>query len=109
MLHKDKGERSALAKMLSEMHERIENREQRRIVQKEMAKRLGLSLRAYSEYIRGNAEPLALIAAFRFLAMLSDQDALEILERWRQDVAPHLPNSLASIDNMPTDESSDED
>ncbi|MCI1041822.1 helix-turn-helix domain-containing protein [Caballeronia zhejiangensis] len=75
------GER--LGALFREVHHRVEAAESARISQADMATRLGVSPRAYVDYIRGKG-PTGARVALDVLAMLDDTDAIAILRRWRE-------------------------
>ncbi|WP_234774565.1 helix-turn-helix domain-containing protein [Paraburkholderia tropica] len=75
------GER--LGALFREVHHRVEASESARISQAEMAARLGVSQRAYVDYIRGKG-PAGARVALDLLAMLDDAEAIAILRRWRE-------------------------
>lgn len=72
-----------LGALLREAHHRVEAAESARISQAEMASRLGVSQRAYVDYLRGKG-PSGTRVAFDILAMLNDDEAIAILRRWRE-------------------------
>lgn len=54
-----------------------------------MAEALGVSQRAFSEWMRGAREPAAMEALLRMLAMLPNEDVMHVLNVWRtQSAAP---------------------
>lgn len=72
-----------LGAILREAHHRIEAAESGRISQAEMATRLGVSQRAYVDYLHGRG-PVGVRIAFDILAMLGDDEAVSLLRRWRE-------------------------
>lgn len=72
-----------LGAALREAHHRIEAAESSRISQAEMASRLGVSQRAYVDWLHGRG-PSGARAVFDLLSMLDDREAVEILRRWRE-------------------------
>lgn len=77
------GAAERLGAILREAHHRIEAAESGRISQAEMATRLGVSQRAYVDYLHGRG-PAGARVAFDVLAMLGDEEALALLRRWRE-------------------------
>lgn len=53
----------------------------KRISHKEMAKRLGISMRTYQEWRLGNSSPIAVNAVFKMLSFLDEDDVLRIIRR----------------------------
>lgn len=53
----------------------------KRISHKEMAKRLGISMRTYQEWRLGNSSPIAVKAVFKMLSFLSEEDILHIIRK----------------------------
>lgn len=72
-----------LGAMFREAHHRVEAAESARISQAEMAARLGVSQRAYVDYVRGKG-PAGARVALDILVMLDDDEAIAILRRWRE-------------------------
>lgn len=72
-----------LGALLREAHHRIEAAESGRISQADMAARLGVSQRAYVDYLHGRG-PAGVRVAFDLLAMLGDEEATAIVRRWRE-------------------------
>ncbi len=72
-----------LGVILREAHHRIEASESGRISQAEMAARLGVSQRAYVDYLNGRG-PAGARVAFDILAMLENDEAVVLLRRWRE-------------------------
>ncbi len=56
----------------------------KKISQKEMAERLGVSMRTYQDWKLGNSDPQAAKAAMEMLCELDDEDALHVLRRIRR-------------------------
>ena len=56
----------------------MEANEARRITQAEMAERMGISPRAYAEYLRGR-EPAGMKALVALLGMLTEEQAMGVL------------------------------
>lgn len=79
----DSGAAEKLGAILREAHHRIEAAESGRISQAEMAARLGVSQRAYVDYLHGRG-PAGARVAFDILAMLGDDEVVALLRRWRE-------------------------
>jgi predicted transcriptional regulator len=56
----------------------------KKISQKEMAERLGVSMRTYQDWKLGNSDPQAAKAVVEMLCELDDEDALHVLRRIRR-------------------------
>ncbi|WP_234402953.1 hypothetical protein [Campylobacter concisus] len=68
-----------LSDMLLKIHKQIEDKEIKSISQKDMAQRLGISLSAYTSWLGGAKEPIAMIALLDILAMLDDEGIVRIV------------------------------
>lgn len=55
----------------------------KRITYASMASTLGVSQRAFSEWMRGAREPAAMEAVLRMLSMLPDEEVSRVLKVWR--------------------------
>ncbi len=53
----------------------------KKISQREMAKRLGISMRTYQDWKLGNSKPGAAIAIFKMLSELDDDEVLRVVKR----------------------------
>ena len=53
----------------------------KKISQREMADRLGVSMRTYQDWKLGNTQPQAAQAIFRMLGELDDMDAIRLIKR----------------------------
>lgn len=53
----------------------------KRISHKEMAEKLGISMRTYQEWRLGNSSPIAVKAVFNMLSLLEDEDILNIIKK----------------------------
>lgn len=73
-----------LGELFREAHHRVEAAESERISQSEMAARLGVSARAYVDYLRGRG-PAGARVALEMLSMLDDHEVVKILRRWRDE------------------------
>jgi transcriptional regulator with XRE-family HTH domain len=56
----------------------------KKISQREMAKRLGVSMRTYQDWKLGNSQPQSAIAIFKMLTELDDEDILHVIRRIRK-------------------------
>lgn len=75
-----------LNRVIKKIHRFLElNGEGERIVHEDMAKCLGISTRAYSEYYRGNNQPLGMKVLLRMLKDLKDEQILEIVRMWKEE------------------------
>jgi len=53
----------------------------KKISQKDMAKRLGVSMRTYQDWRLGNSQPQAAVAIFKMLGELDEEDALRVIKK----------------------------
>ncbi len=53
----------------------------RKISQKEMAKRLNISMRTYQDWRLGNSKPQAAVAIFKMLGELEDEDIVRVVKK----------------------------
>lgn len=73
-----------IADIVQRAHHLLEAREYRRITISEMAERIGVSSRAFTEYQRGTNEPLAMKAILNLLGSLEDEELIKIVRDWRK-------------------------
>ena len=73
-----------LVEILNKLHRTIEAKENRDITRSDMAKRLGISSRTYTEYLRGVNQPLAMKALLTMLNQLEDDDIVKIVRLWKK-------------------------
>lgn len=73
-----------LSSMLYKIHKLIESKELKSVSQKEMAKRLGVSSRTYTEWLRGTNEPIAMRALLDMLCLLNEDDLERSINTWRE-------------------------
>lgn len=71
-----------LAHVLYKIHKLIEAKELKSITQKEMARRLSVSERTYIEWLRETNEPIAMKAMLDILALLKDDDIIQVVRSW---------------------------
>jgi len=71
--------------LIRQAHRLLEARECRRIPAREMASRIGVSSRAYTEYERGTNEPLAMKALISLLSSLEDDEIIKIIRSWQNE------------------------
>jgi len=62
----------------------------KKISQREMAQRLGISMRTYQDWRLGNSNPQAAIAIFKMLSELEDEEILRITKRIRSRLKEDL-------------------
>jgi len=55
----------------------------KKISQREMAERLGISMRTYQDWKLGNSQPQAAVAIFKMLSELEDEEILRVTKRIR--------------------------
>lgn len=77
------GSAESLPVLLRRIHHLLESAEGRRITQEEMSKRLGISMRTYVEYLRGTNAPIGMRAILDMLAMLDQDDVIQIMDEWK--------------------------
>ncbi len=53
----------------------------KKITQKEMAQKLGISMRTYQDWRLGNSKPQAAMAIFKMLSELESDDALRVIKK----------------------------
>ena len=58
----------------------------KKISQKEMAKRLGVSMRTYQDWRLGNSKPQAVLAVFKLLSSLDDEEVLRVVRRVKKEI-----------------------
>jgi transcriptional regulator with XRE-family HTH domain len=56
----------------------------KKISQREMAKKLGVSMRTYQDWKLGNSQPQSAIAICKMLIELDDEDILHVIKRIRK-------------------------
>ncbi|MCQ2623732.1 XRE family transcriptional regulator [Helicobacter pylori] len=72
-----------LSQILKKIHTLIESKEIQNISQQEMANRLGVSLRTYTEWLRDVNQPLAMRAILDMFSQLNDDDIVKIVRAWQ--------------------------
>lgn len=75
--------RMKLKDILTTAHHYVEANERRNITQAEMAERMGVSPRAYAEYLRGR-EPAGMKALVALLKLLPEEQLGEVLREKRK-------------------------
>lgn len=73
-----------LKDLLAKVHLYAEINTGQRISQSSMAKKLGISTRTYSEYLRGGSSPIGMEALIDILSILSDEQILKIVGEWKE-------------------------
>ncbi len=58
----------------------------KKISQKEMAKRLGISMRTYQDWRIGNSKPQAVLSIFKLLSELDDDEVLRVVKRIKKEI-----------------------
>jgi transcriptional regulator with XRE-family HTH domain len=53
----------------------------RKISQKEMAKKLGVSMRTYQDWKLGNSKPQSALAIFKMLGELDEEDIVRVVKK----------------------------
>ena len=77
-----------LNELIRQAHYLVEAKEVGRITQSEMANRIGVKSRTYTEYQRGTNAPLAMKALLNLLSMLDDAELLKVLRQWSGNAFP---------------------
>lgn len=72
-----------LSQIIYKIHKQIESKELQSIPQKEMAKRLDISLSTYTEWLRDTNQPIAMRAILDMLTMLNDEDIIGVIRAWK--------------------------
>lgn len=72
--------------LINKIHKTIEAKEIANVTQPDMAKRIGVSPRTYTEYSRGVNQPLAMKALLNMLNELDDEDIIKIVRLWNNEV-----------------------
>lgn len=68
--------------LIKKIHKLIESKQIKSISQSEMAEKIGIKHRTYSEYCRGTNQPLAMKALLNLLKELDDEDIIRIIRFW---------------------------
>jgi DNA-binding XRE family transcriptional regulator len=71
-----------LNELIRQAHHLVEAKEMGRITQSDMANRIGVKSRTYTEYQRGTNAPLAMKALLNLLCMLDDHELLKVVHQW---------------------------
>jgi DNA-binding XRE family transcriptional regulator len=58
----------------------------RKISHKDMAKEVGVSMRTYQDWRLGNTKPQAVMAAFKMLSKLDEDEALRVIKRVKKEL-----------------------
>ena len=74
-----------LKDIINKIHKLIEAKEIKTISQPNMAKRIGVSSRTYTEYSRGTNKPLGMKALLNMLNELNDEDIVKIIRFWKEN------------------------
>jgi len=69
--------------LINKIHKLIEAKEIQTISQPNMAKRIGVSSRTYTEYSRGTNQPLGMKALLNMLNELDDEDIIKVVRLWK--------------------------
>ena len=81
--------------LINKIHKLIEAKEIKTISQPNMAKRIGVSSRTYTEYSRGTNKPLGMKALLNMLNELDNEDIIKVVRLWCNK--PGLCNRKISI------------
>ncbi len=73
------------SQLILKAHKLLEAKEIQDINYKDMASRIGVSQRTYTEYMRGNIQPKSMIAIMNLLTSLDDDDVLKVIKEWRKN------------------------
>jgi len=88
--------RSGVSETLAAIMFGLQRAANRRISYASMASTLGVSERAFAEWMRGAREPAAMEALLRMLAMLPEDEVSRVLDVWRQKSQPPPVDHLSS-------------
>lgn len=80
--------RSGVSETLAAIMFGLQRAANKRITYASMATTLGVSQRAFSEWMRGAREPAAMEAVLRMLSMLPDEEVSRVLKIWRAQNKP---------------------
>ena len=72
--------------LINKIHKLIEAKEIKTISQPNMAKKIGVQPRTYTEYSRGTNQPLAMKALLNMLNELDDEDIVKVVRLWKKDI-----------------------
>ena len=72
-----------LNKLINKIHKLFMAKEIKTISQPNMAKRIGVSSRTYTEYSRGTNKPLGMKALLNMLNELDDDDIVKVVRLWK--------------------------
>jgi predicted XRE-type DNA-binding protein len=86
--------RSGVSETLNAILFGLQRAQNRRITYVAMSEALGISQRAFSEWMRGAREPAAMEALLRMLAMLPKEDVMHVLDVWRTQSATSKNSQL---------------
>ena len=75
-----------LKNIINRTHSLIEAKELKKISQSNMAQRIGVSPRTYTEYTRGTNEPLAMKALLSMLNLLDDDEIVKVVRMWESNI-----------------------
>lgn len=70
--------------LINKIHKLIEAKEIKTISQPNMAKRIGVSSRTYTEYSRGTNKPLGMKALLNMLNELEDEEIVKVIRLWKE-------------------------
>jgi hypothetical protein len=90
--------RSGVSATLAAIMFGLQRAANQRISYAAMATSLGVSQRAFAEWMRGAREPAAMEALLRMLSMLPDEEVARVLNVWRaKSQAPPAANAAGSV------------
>ena len=103
MVRKRKDERAPLGRFLVRIHDAIKSANGNCWTQQEIANKVGISHRAYSEYLRGNVEPVGMVAILRLLALLPNHEMLALMEDFREVVSREIDAWSEQVGSNPNE------
>lgn len=74
-----------LKKLIRGAHSLIEAKEKQHVTHTQMAGRVGVGPRTYTEYQRGTNAPLAMKALLNLLVMLDDDQIVKVVREWQTE------------------------
>ncbi len=83
-----------IEKIIRHAHTLIEAKEIRRISQKEMAEKLGISLPTYASYLQGKYEQIGMKTLLKMLNYLNDDEIVKVVRMWKQKTEKEQNNDI---------------
>jgi len=77
------GQSMDVDKVFRKIHRMLEDKEDRKISQREVAERIGCSLDTYSAHYRGTNKPTSVKHFLELLSLLNDEDILKAIKLYK--------------------------